>query len=114
MKEEMEGSLAKTTADEEKAAAGYLELKASKEEEIKVATQAVEAKQTRAGELAVSVVQTADDLEDTEEEVAETEKFAAQLESECGTKEKEWAEREKLRNEEITAISEAIGILNDD
>merc|ERR1719201_2106 len=26
----------------------------------------------------------------------------------------EWAEREKLRNEEITAISEAIGILNDD
>merc|ERR1719331_3121725 len=45
MKEEMEGSLAKTTADEEKAAAGFLELKASKEEEIKVATQAVEAKQ---------------------------------------------------------------------
>merc|ERR1719240_1886193 len=110
----MEGSLKAAEADEAQAVAGFADLKASKETEIKVATQAIETKQTRVGDLAVSVVQTKDDLEDTEEEVAQTEKFALQLESECGTKEKEWAEREKLRAEEISAISDAIGILNDD
>merc|ERR1719235_307536 len=98
MKEEMEGSLAK----------------AVKEEEAEAATTAIETKQTRAGELAVTVVQVADDIEDTTDEVADSERFARQLEEQCGVKEKEWAEREKLRSEEIAAISDAIGILNDD
>merc|ERR1719171_2819892 len=114
MKEEMEGSLAKAVEDEEKAVAGFADLKSSKEQEQQAATTAIETKQTRAGELAVSVVQVADDIEDTTEEVADTEKFAAQLEEQCGTKEKEWAEREKLRSEEIAAISDAISIVNDD
>jgi len=114
MKEEMEGSLATAVADEEKAVAGFAELKASKEQEQEAATKAIETKQTRAGELAVSVVQVANDIEDTTDEVADTEKFAKTLEEECGTKEKEWAEREKLRAEEIAAISDAIGMLNDD
>merc|ERR1719146_463252 len=48
------------------------------------------------------------------EAVADEQKFIAQLESECATKEKEWAVRQKLRAEEVSAISEAIGILNDD
>merc|ERR1719456_2233118 len=114
MKEEMEGSLSEAVADEEKAVAGFGELKASKEEEQTLATKAIETKQTRAGDLAVSVVQVANDIEDTTEEVADSEKFAKTLEKECGTKEKEWAVREKLRAEEIAAISDAIGILNDD
>merc|ERR1719230_1645460 len=114
MKEEMETTLAKAVADEDKAVAGFGELKASKETEQQVATKAIETKQTRAGELAVSVVQVANDIEDTTDEVADSEKFAKTLETECGTKEKEWAVREKLRAEEIAAISDAIGILNDD
>merc|ERR1719498_255451 len=114
MKEEMEASLAEAIKDEDSAVAGYGELKKSKEDEQKAATAAIETKQTRAGELAVSVVQVADDIEDTTNEVADTEKFAKQLEEQCGVKEKEWAEREKLRAEEIAAISDAIGILNDD
>merc|ERR1719163_1444683 len=36
------------------------------------------------------------------------------LEEQCGVKEKVWAVCEQLRAEEIQAISEAIGILNDD
>merc|ERR1719247_3345942 len=110
----MEGSLTKAIADEEQAVAGFGDLKGSKEAEQKAATAAIETKQTRAGELAVSVVEVADDIEDTTEEVADSEKFAKTLETQCGVKEKEWAEREKLRNEEISAISDAIGILNDD
>jgi len=114
MKEEVEANLAEAIKTEEGAVASFTSLKGSKEQEIAVASKAIETKQVRAGELAVALVQTKDDLEDTEKEAVDTEKFAAELSSQCGTKEKEWAEREKLRIEEITAISEAIAILNDD
>merc|ERR1719321_2312591 len=110
----MEASLAEAVKDEDSAITGSAELKKSKEEEQAAATSAIETKQTRAGELAVSVVQVADDIDDTTKEVADSEKFAKTLEEQCGVKEKEWAAREKLRAEEIAAISDAIGMLNDD
>merc|ERR1719163_2464099 len=110
----MEASLKEAIADEESAVTGFGELKSSKEAEKEAATTAIETKQVRVGELAVSVVQAQDDLEDITKEVADSEKFAKTLEEQCGVKEKEWAEREKLRAEEIQAISEAIGIMNDD
>jgi len=114
MKDDMEAELKESIADEEKAIAGFNDLKSSKETEIEVATEAIETKTARAGEIAVSVVQTKDSLEDTQDELADVEKFAAQLETECATKEGEWAERQKMRAEEVKAISEAISILNDD
>merc|ERR1719161_2497703 len=114
MKDDMEAGLKEAVADEEKAIAGFADLKASKEKEIEVASEAIETKTARSGEIAVSVVQTENALEDTQVELADTQKFISQLESECATKEKEWAVRQKMRAEEISAISEAIGILNDD
>jgi len=114
MKDDMEAELKEAVEEEAKAVAGFGDLKASKEKEIEMATEAIETKMARAGELAVSVVQSKDALEDEKEEMADTQKFLAQLESECGTKEKEWAARSATRSQEIAAISEAIGILNDD
>merc|ERR1719191_1014799 len=110
----MEAELKEAIADEEKAVAGFADLKASKESEIEMATEAIETKTQRAGEVAVSVVQTKDGIEDTEAELADTEKFLTQLATECKTKEGEMAERSKIRAEEVKAISEAISILNDD
>jgi len=114
MEDDMKKSLEDAVADEEKAVAGYADLKASKEKEVELASEAIETKTARAGELAVSVVTTADELEDATKEKADTEKFVATLKEQCGSKEAEWAERCKMRTEEIAAISEAIGILNDD
>jgi len=114
MKDDMEAELKEAVATEEKAITGFGELKASKETEIEVATEAIEAKTGRAGEIAVSVVQTKDSLEDTTSEVADVEKLISQLSTECKTKEAEWAEISKVRAEEVKAISEAISILNDD
>merc|ERR1719281_557040 len=114
MKDDMEAELKESIATEEKAIAGFNDLKSSKETEIEAATEAIESKTARSGEIAVSAVQTKDALEDTQDELADVEKFAAQLETECATKEKEVAEREKMRAEEVKAISEAISILNDD
>merc|ERR1719217_1919952 len=114
MKDDMEANLKEAVADEEKAVAGFAELKASKEKEIEMATEAIETKTGRSGEVAVSIVQTKDGIEDTQVELADTEKFITQLATECKTKEGEWAEKCKVRAEEVKAISEAISILNDD
>merc|ERR1719217_1161571 len=114
MKDDMEAELKEAIATEEKAIAGFADLKASKEKEIEMATEAIETQTGRSGEVAVSIVQTKDGIEDTTEELADTEKFITQLATECKTKEGEWAEKCKVRAEEVKAISEAISILNDD
>lgn len=114
MKEEMEGNLASAVEDEAKAVEGFNSLQASKETEIEVATEAIETKTARSGELAVSVVQTKDALDDAKEEIENAGKYAEQLAAQCATKEKEMAARVKARAEEIKAIGEAISILNDD
>merc|ERR1719155_375503 len=114
MLEEMEGDLASAKKDEATAVTGFEELSAAKAAEIASATSAIESKTKRSGEVAVEVVQTADDLEDTEKETAETQAFIGDLATQCAEKKADWSERQKMRAEEISAISEAIKVLNDD
>jgi len=114
MKDEMGASLKETQSDLEQGVQSYGELKAAKEQEIQVSKQMIETKKKRSGELGVSIVQNEDGLADTTQEVADNQKFIATLTAECQTKDKEWSERTNLRNQEITAIGEAISILNDD
>merc|ERR1740117_787928 len=75
MKDDMEAELKDAVAQEAKAVAGFADLKGSKEKEIEMATEAVETKTGRSGEVAVSVVQTKDAQEDAEEELADSQKF---------------------------------------
>jgi chromosome segregation ATPase len=114
MLEELEGDLATATKDEATAASGFEELSAAKQAEIASATSAIESKTKRAGEVAVEIVQTRDDKEDTEAEVAETQAFVGDLKKQCAEKKATWDERQKMRVQEISAISEAIKVLNDD
>jgi hypothetical protein len=114
MLEELEGDLATATKDEATAASGFEELSAAKQAEIASATSAIESKTKRAGEVAVEIVQTRDDKEDTEAEVAETQAFVGDLKKQCAEKQATWNERQKMRAEEISAISQAIKVLNDD
>merc|ERR1719240_1135606 len=110
----MDKDLNGAVGDEETAAAGFKDLSAAKESEIAAASEAIESKTVRSGDLAVSVTTTADDIEDTTAEMKETEAFLAKLASQCALKKKEWAARQAMRAEEISAISEAIKVLNDD
>merc|ERR1719389_587922 len=114
MKDEMDKDLGGAVTAEETAAAGFEELAAAKKAEIAAAGAAIESKTKRSGELAVSVVTTADDIEDTTSELSDTQSFLANLASQCATKKKEWEVRSATRTEEVAAISEAIKILNDD
>jgi hypothetical protein len=114
MKDDMEKSIASLKASEVEAVKGYGELKAAKEKEIEAASESIEAKTKRVGELAVSTVQAQDGMEDALAEAADAEKFLATMDTQCATKEKAYAETSKVRAEEVSAISEAINILNDD
>merc|ERR1719331_3096602 len=91
MKDEMDGDYKGAIAEEEAAAKGYKELEAAKQAEISAASSAIEAKTARSGELAVSVVTTKDDIEDTTAEMEDTQAFLANLGAQCATKKKEWA-----------------------
>merc|ERR1719463_883500 len=83
MLEEMEGDLATAKKGEATAASGFEELSAAKAAEIASATSAIESKTKRSGEVAVEVVQTQDDMEDTQEEVKETQAFIGDLAKQC-------------------------------
>merc|ERR1719201_3162365 len=114
MKDEMDKDLNGAISDEEKSSAGFTELSSAKKAEISAASSAIETKTQRSGELAVSVVTTADDIDDTTKELGDLQSFLANLSVQCATKNKEYSERTQVRAEEIAAISEAIKILNDD
>lgn len=114
MLETMEANLKEATASEDSAVAGFAELEGSKKKEVEIATEAIESKMLRSGELAVAVVQTKDELEDTVEEIAANEKMAGELKEQCASKAKEFATIQKEKTDEVSAISEAIAILNDD
>merc|ERR1719482_2160306 len=110
----MDKDLGGAVSAEEEAAKGFAQLSDAKKAEIEAAGAAIESKTQRSGALAVSIVNTEDDIEDTTAELSDTQAFLANLASQCATKKTEWAERSKIRTEEVAAISEAIKILNDD
>jgi len=114
MKDEMESTMKSTETAEEEAVKGFAELKAAKDKEIELASEAIEVKTKRVGELAVSIVQSTDGAEDATKEKANADKTLATLDEQCKTKQTEYAASSKTRSEEISAISEAISILNDD
>jgi hypothetical protein len=114
MKDEMAKDLDEATADEKQAALGFGELKDAKEQEIKVAGEAITAKEKRTGDLRMSLVMDKNSLEDAQDENADATKYLANLKEQCATKMKERDIRKKMRTDEIAAISEAIKILSDD
>jgi len=114
MSDEMEKTIADLKTQESEAAKGFADLKAAKETEIEAASEAIESKTKRVGELAVSTVESADGIDDATKEGADATKMLSTLDEQCATKKTEYASVSKTRAEEISAISECIAILNDD
>merc|ERR1719191_1005914 len=114
MKDEMEKDLADLQATEKRDHESFNELKAAKTNEIGLNEKAVIAKEKRIGGVALALSEDGHALEDAEEEKANAEKFLANMKEQCATVEKDKAMRMKMRSDEIAAVSEAVGILNDD
>merc|ERR1719482_878188 len=66
------------------------------------------------GEVAVTIVNLKNDLEDAQDALREDQKFVAELNKGCATAESDYESRKKGRAEESVAVSETIKILNDD
>merc|ERR1719235_1288769 len=114
MHDEMSADLADATAAEKAAVESFNGLMAAKTKEVNALTKAIETKTVQVGELAVSIIQMKNDLDDTSAALIEDKKFLADMEKNCDLKSKEWEERSKTRSEEQQALAETIKLLNDD
>merc|ERR1719172_13359 len=93
LKEDMEKELKDVTEAENAAITEFEGLVSAKEKEIAAATEAIESKTQRAGEVAVEIVSLKNDLEDTKDELGADEVFLMELKKSCATKAKEYEER---------------------
>merc|ERR1719460_2497667 len=112
--EDMEKELDEITKTEDGAIADFESLVAAKEKEIAAATEAIEMKLEKNGEMAVKIVNLKNDLEDAQESLGEDQKFLAELKKGCATAGADYDSRVKGRAEELVAVQETIKILNDD
>merc|ERR1719301_116811 len=114
MKESFETNLAESQKDEETAKAEYAEMKSAKEEEISAGEELIDSKKVELGDTDKKNAMAKEDLHDTGATLAADTDFLANLKTKCEKAASEYAARSKIRNEEIKAVSETIGILTDD
>merc|ERR1719185_46907 len=110
----MEKDLGDITKTEDAAIADFEALVAAKNKEIQAATEAIEMKLEKNGEMAVKIVNLKNDLEDAQDSLGEDQKFTEELKKGCATAQADYDSRVKGRAEELVAVQETIKILNDD
>jgi hypothetical protein len=114
MKDEMSKDLGEMQEREKADFESFNELKAAKTQEIDVNAKAIISKDKRIGGLALSLSEANHALEDAKEELANAQKMLDTMKKDCAGKQKEMMTRAKSRADEMTAIGDAIKILNDD
>lgn len=114
MRDDMTSDMKAESAEEASSVQTFTEMKTAKEAEISLNEEAIITKDKRVGELLVTISEDSHALEDAQEELANAQKFLSNMKEECANKAKDRDARAKMRTEEISAISEAVAILNDD
>jgi chromosome segregation ATPase len=114
MKETFESNLAQTQKDETKGSDDYENLKATKEEEIKAASDQLEMKTQELATTDQKLADSKQDLEDTQATKEADEKFLANLKAQCEAMDAEFEARQKTRSEELEAVSKAMEVLSGD
>jgi len=114
MLEEFESNLSNSKKDEAEDAEAYQKLKAAKIEEIAAAQAQVDKKTTEKANADEKLAQAKQDREDTRNSLSADEQFLMDLKEKCKMTDEEWEQRTKTRQEEILAVSQAIGILAGD
>jgi hypothetical protein len=114
MKETFESNLEGSRTSEATSAKAFAELKAAKQEEIKAMKDKAFNKQQDLGKCKEDNAAAKGDLENTEKALAADTAFLADLQEKCAVTDSDWGERSKMRQEEISAVSETIAMLTDD
>lgn len=114
LQEQMEADLSEAQRTENEQAALFERLRAEKTEQMKLAEQEEEAKEDRFATAKLDLAEAKEDLEQTEAELAEANTFMANLKTTCADASSNFDGRKTVRQEEITAVEEAIEILMGD
>jgi len=114
MKADFESSLSEAQKAELKAAQEFEDLKAAKLEEISAAKKLVEDIDVQVAQLGEKAAQETKELEATEEQLGMDQQFLADLKAKCSESDKEFDTRIASRLDEISAVQDAIKILNSD
>lgn len=114
MKESMETGLDTGKTEEKTAIETYGSMKASKEEEIAAAEELIDSKTAELASTDEKNVASKEDLADTSATVDADTKFLASLKDKCDSAQADYNARSKVRNDEISAVAEAMEILTGD
>jgi len=114
MLETFQGDLNNAQKEELANSQAYEELKTAKEAEITAGQSALQTKTQEVASADEKKAQAKEDIEDTTNTLSADEKFLMDLKQKCQMTDQEWEERQKTRQEEISAVSEAISILSAD
>merc|ERR1719197_1596965 len=114
MKETFESNLEGSRTSEATSAKAFSELKSAKQEEIKAMKDKAFNKQQDLGKCKEDNAAAKGDLKNTEKALAADTAFLADLQEKCAVTDSDWGARSKMRQEEISAVSETIAMLTDD
>lgn len=114
MKESFETKYENAKVEEGSAKDGYASLKAAKDRELAAAREQHEAKKSALADADENLASDRTDMRDTTKQLEADRYFLADLKDRCSKMDEEWDARSKVRTDEMTAVSQAIEILNDD
>jgi len=114
MKDTFEENLATSQETEKQNASAFAELKEAKTTEIDAGQKQVDSKVTQLADTKESTATARQDLADTRNSLSADDEFLRMVKEKCSQTDAEWSERQKTRNEEITAVSEALSVLSGD
>jgi len=114
MGDEFARDLASAQKAELEALKQFQQLRAAKTGEIAAATKSKDEKEAALSALLYKAAKATEDLEAMKEAKAADQEFLVELTKSCKVEDEEYEARLKVRSEEIRAIGEAIGILNND
>mmetsp|Transcript_23430 Transcript_23430/g.53398 ORF Transcript_23430/g.53398 Transcript_23430/m.53398 type:complete len:687 (+) Transcript_23430:97-2157(+) len=109
-----EANLSQSQKDEMSSQSAYEELKAAKEDEIKEGQNHLENNKEELASTDEDLANAKEDLEDTRNSLSADQKFLMNLKQKCQQTDQEYEERQKTRQEEISAVSEALSFLTSD
>jgi len=114
MKEEFEGNLSASQADEMKSQSEFNQLKAAKQTEINASSAQAKDKTATLAATHEALAAAKENLAGSREALSADQQFVQDLQLHCQQSDKDFADRTKTRSEEIAAVSEAIQILSED
>jgi len=114
MKETFEANLVTSQNDEKNAKNEFGSLKSAQTRQLSAAKEQIDSNTAELSDTKVKLANGKDGLEDTRAALTADTAFLSNLKSKCAGMDQQWESRQKMRNDEMTAVSETIKILSDD